>query len=307
MKKVLLINYNRPEKTAKSVEPVLREAEELFLFCDGPKKNPEKTAEVQDLLKNIKLEREKRRLKTELRFLEKNLGSRMGPTDAIKWFFSKVDQGTIIEDDIVVSKNLLSFHENLLKEQADSNYLWIGGGFPLPKAKTAVIASKTSQLIAWSTWREKALPAIEASLSKTTPWSMKKMQLLKGLNPKTQVFLWKEFQKLEKNLEWSWAYRWLQYQLDKKMLTLTPTARMHTNIGYDGSGHNCFNVFGVGEDASPESDISKTLSKPSIPSKDPKSEQLREWKYYGRVHQLVGRKLYGITPHKFKHLWRPVK
>ena len=301
----LLINYARPEKTAAALAN-LRWADPLYLFCDGPRTNGirEKNQEVRSQLELEAVAREKAGLKTKTLFLDANRGPKHGPLTAIRWFFENEPAGHVIEDDILVCPEFAEFHTEALAAHKESGWLWIAEGHPLPDCPHRIIGTKMARLVAWSSWAEKVLPALDAIEKKPSPWKRAGCSLTKGLHPKTQIFLWKEFGKLERNPNWSWHYPLLQYQLEMGLLGGTPSARLHHNTGVDGSGYNCINLFGE-EEKWAEENTRTALRKTSVGAHAP-SEKKMEVERYGRIHQAIGRKLFRLTPRKWRRIWKPV-
>lgn len=280
------------------------DCDSLYLFCDGPKMHPERTLEVRKILSAAADHRTRIGKKTALLFRDINLGTQKGPTFAIREFFSHEEEGHIIEDDIVVHPLFFDVHAKALIECRCRGWLWVGEGHPLPNCASKLIETKLNRLAAWSSWREPIQMAL-ACADTRKPWEEKGLALLRGLHPKTQIFLWKEFERLKRNPNWSWAYKWQQFQLESGLRGLTPTTRLHKNLGVDGSGHNCQNVFGAVESWT-DDEIYQYQAKPDAVIRDHFSETLMETQRYGRGWQSIGRKLMRITPPRWRWIWRPV-
>jgi len=278
--------------------------ERLYLFCDGHKRDPEKTDAVRKILREAADERTRSGKKTTLLFSDVNLGPQKGPTVAMSEFFNEVEFGHIIEDDIVLHPLFFQVHGRALTEFRDKGFLWIGQGYPLPESPFTLISTQINGLVAWSSWREQIQQALAATATKR-PWEERGFRLLEGLHLKTKIFLWKEFERLKRNPTLWWDYHWTQFQLDVKMPGLTPTARLHKNIGVDGSGHNCQNVFGARESWD-ESALKAFLMKQTFVGEDAVAEKKMELMRYGRILQSLGRKGMRLTPQRWKHLWRPI-
>jgi hypothetical protein len=311
MSAFLLINFTRPEKTAQALEN-LRWAKDLLLFCDGPKPNRPNTrnTETIGLIKDFARLRTEAGYKTETRFEPVNLGPRLGPLTAIKWFFEQRDRGHIIEDDILVAPGFEAAHDAGLKIMAGNPKLFaVAEGYPLPECRAQWIATKMARLVAWSSHAEKIRPLLDGACARPFPWSTRSLQgklaLLKGLLPKTQLFLWKEFSRLEARPQWSWHYALMQHQLSQGLKGLTPTVRLHENTGIDGSGANCINLFG--EDETFSNDELWEWEAKSGWGEDKKAENKMERERYGRIHQALGRIGYRFTPDAWKKVWRPAK
>lgn len=306
MSAFLLINCMRPDKTAQALEN-LKGAKDLLLFCDGAKPGKEnRTAAVRELLRSAAAERAKTPgLQTLTLLAENNFGPRQGPLTAIAWAFSMKERAHVIEDDILVAPEFESAHDAGLDAMAPLPKVFaVAEGHPLPGCPLQWIETRMARLVAWSSLRHKILPLLEASAKRPFPWATHGKTLLKGLHPKTQLFLWKEFTRLEDRPEWSWHYPLLQHQLLQGLRGLTPTARLHENTGIDGTGANCINLFGE-EETFGENELAQWRRKGGH-GRDAKAEKKMETERYGRIHQAVARILYKRTPNRWKYLWRPV-
>lgn len=293
---ILHLNYNRPDKTSLSIQPLIDYPGPLFLFADGPQSPndpPTSLIDVRNILTAARTYRLRKGLPTELNFLPENHGPARAPLIAQQWFFFFTLEGHIIEDDILVHPSFFAFHRALLEQYRHSDIFCIGAGHPLPESPWRCIKTHTTQLVAWSTWKNKH-QALNTANTTPTPWKRHGLKLLKGLAPKTQIFLWKEFRKLEANPNWSWAYLTLQKHLEHKFLSLTPTARLHSNIGLDGSGHNCLNFFNKTEDWN-QAEV-ESLLKRQQDSENQQLERQIEWERYGRITQAIARLIYHHTP-----------
>lgn len=312
MSAFLLINYTRPDKTAETLDN-LRWVKDLLLFCDGPKagKDSKKNTETRNLLSDFAALRKAGGYKTQTLFAEQNLGPKLGPLTAIQWLFRERETGHIVEDDILLAPGFEAAHEQGLSLIAGRPDIFaVAEGHPLPDCPTKWLETRMARLVAWSSTREKIGPLLEKASQEKPLWSGKttaqRARLLNGLHPKTKVFLWKEFWRLDVRPQWSWHYHLMQHQLEAGLLGLTPTARLHENTGVDGSGANCINLFGETEGFT-QKELYQWGEKPDAGGKDAQSERKMETERYGRIHQALGRILYKMTPVPWKNIWKPAK
>jgi hypothetical protein len=288
----LLIAYNRPEKTKESLEAIEAYTDNLFLFCDGNRNENDKenVRKVQKLFLECAQIRENSGKKTYLLLPPHNLGTRKGPEKAIQWFFEQIEYGHIIEDDIVVHPYFFKIHGECLEYFESTHYTCIGAGYELPKAPSKLLETRITRLVAWSTWKNK-LPTFTAN---PNPWKTHGLKLVKDFGLKTQIFFIKEFLRLQKNPNWSWAYPFLQNQLAGNHKGLTPTTVLHKNIGNDGSGHNT-HIFGETETWD-KTEIGNYKLKDSFVEQNKNTEKTIEWNRYGKIKQLILRILHRIVP-----------
>lgn len=154
---VLLICFNRPEKldeVVKSLDGV--KPMSLFIHFDGPRNsNDEKL--ISDGLKvidNIPWSSRK-----EICIQDKNLGCGKGVFAAVSWFFSKVEYGLILEDDVVVNPNFFEVLCWYFSSEISFQLAGISGFNRVPKdmlseVNTIFYRSIYVQSLAWGTRRE---------------------------------------------------------------------------------------------------------------------------------------------------------
>lgn len=112
---ILYIIFNRLDTVEKTFESIRNiKPKKLYIASDGarPEKigEAEKIQQVRDyVINHIDWECDIHTL-----FRDKNLGCKYGPADAIKWFFNQVEQGVVLEDDILATESFFEYCELLL-------------------------------------------------------------------------------------------------------------------------------------------------------------------------------------------------
>ena len=159
MTPVLLIGFNRPD-TMSVVLDRLREVQpkQLFVAIDGPRRgraeDDNKVQQSRDLVDEIDWDCEVRTL-----FQNENLGCALGVSTAISWFFEQVDEGIILEDDIIPHQSFFGFCTELLdRYRSDHRIFAISGCNYVPQAHLAqpdasYRFSRVPHIWGWATWR----------------------------------------------------------------------------------------------------------------------------------------------------------
>ena len=112
---VLLLAFNRPEKT-KQVFEAIREAapQKLYVAVDGPRVGRDddivKSNEIKALVKQVDWDCE-----THYLFHEKNLGCSLSGYCAWKWVFENEDKFIFVEDDGLGGKSAFFFIQEMLE------------------------------------------------------------------------------------------------------------------------------------------------------------------------------------------------
>jgi hypothetical protein len=156
---ILLIGFNRPDLMAVVLQRLKDVgAARLYIAIDGPRAQRDgEAAKVQacrDLVAEIDWECEVSTL-----FQESNLGCGSGVSTAISWFFSQVERGIILEDDIVADPSFFGFCTELLDRYADDDRVFAitGCNFVPAEAQShprdAYRFSRVAHIWGWATWR----------------------------------------------------------------------------------------------------------------------------------------------------------
>jgi hypothetical protein len=156
---VLVMAFNRPDHLAvlfarlRQVKP-----RQVFVAVDGPRTDRagevERVQACRDLVGTIDWDCEVQSL-----FQDRNLGCGMGVTTAITWFFSRVERGIILEDDIIPDPTFFPFCAELLSRYEDDPRVQAisGCNFVPPEAQgfpdQAYRFSRIPHIWGWATWR----------------------------------------------------------------------------------------------------------------------------------------------------------
>lgn len=147
---VLLITFNRPEYTARQLNMLQGFGiSNIYIFADGPKvgSNDDRISMNQTIVDSYSHNK---------LIMKENLGCRRGVQTALDWFFSNVEAGIIIEDDILISQDFLRYCKHcLLKFDEDKQIRHIGGCNPIENVDAGIISSKYSRIWGWATWKDR--------------------------------------------------------------------------------------------------------------------------------------------------------
>lgn len=112
---ILLLIFNRPDTTQEVFDAIKQaKPKRLFIAADGPRgEKPgefEKCQAARKIVEQVDWECDFQGL-----FRENNLGCKKAVSSSISWFFDKVDEGIILEDDCLPDPSFFQFCEELLK------------------------------------------------------------------------------------------------------------------------------------------------------------------------------------------------
>ena len=119
---VLITAFSRYD-TLREVFLAVRKARppRIYFACDGPRNHMErlKCEKVRSLIELVDWDCELNTL-----FHEKNMGCRAAMVANLNWFFSKEEEGIILEDDVVPDVSFFPFCQSLLRQYRNDTHIW---------------------------------------------------------------------------------------------------------------------------------------------------------------------------------------
>lgn len=155
---VVLIAFNRPELTRRTLDTIRRaQPEHLLLIADGPRvARPDDDALCRQV--RAELEQVDWPCKVERRFLETNLGCEANVELGLDWVFSKVENAIILEDDCIPDPSFFPFCAELLHRFGTDERIWhiAGNSHWVPTelfGGESYAFSTYASVWGWATWR----------------------------------------------------------------------------------------------------------------------------------------------------------
>jgi len=239
---VVLIIFNRPEKTAKVLE-VVRQAQppKLFVIADGPRKNypnePELCHQARSIIEQVDWD-----CQIFKNYSDINLGcrKRIGGT-GLPWVFEQVEEAIILEDDCLPHPSFFRFCQELLKKyRYDERIMSICGTNVMIEWKSDLQSYHFSQFFSswgWASWRRVwkmydadikswINPEIKNRIEETL---LNKKQFLDYQNCFNQIYT--------KKID-SWAYQMLYLGLFQSCYSIIPSKNLISNMGFNSGGTN---------------------------------------------------------------------
>lgn len=231
---LLFIIFSRPD-TTRIVFEEIRKLRPRFLFvaADGPRLNNPGDAvncqKVRDIIKEIDWPCELKTL-----FREKNLGCKIGASQAVSWFFDQVDAGIIVEDDVLPNQSFFYFcQELLLKYKDDEKIMHISGNNIFPNHyKNSYYFSNIPQMWGWASWR-RAWQNYNLTM-KEWPDFKKSGLLDTRLKNKAAKFVIEDLLEQYYRGKNSWDGQWLFSILKNDGICINSSVNLISNLGFDG-------------------------------------------------------------------------
>jgi hypothetical protein len=154
---ILFIVFNRPRTTRETFEVISKiKPAHLYVAADGPRADRPGEKELCDEARRIAIN-VNWECKVKTLFRESNLGCGPGPFSAISWFFENVEEGIILEDDLVPDPSFFNYCEELLAYYRDNpRVMHISGDnyqYGRKWGKTSYYFSRFTHNTGWATWR----------------------------------------------------------------------------------------------------------------------------------------------------------
>jgi hypothetical protein len=155
---VLFLVFNRPDTTRKVFQRIREiQPSKLFIAADGAR--PEKDGEKEkcDVVKKLILDNIDWPCEVNTLFRQHNLGCGKAVSSAITWFFQNVEEGIVLEDDILPDKSFFYFCQELLEKYRYDDRIKVIGGSNVQKnasnIKDSYYFSAICRIWGWASWR----------------------------------------------------------------------------------------------------------------------------------------------------------
>ena len=234
---VVVFAYNRSTLLSKCIEhllscPEARETE-LYIFCDGPKDNTSeeernsvsKTQYVAQTITGFK--------HTHVVVQTTNAGLKQSVLNGLTQVFKSNAYAIIIEDDIMVGNQFLTFMNQALPAYADETKVAGISGYSFPIGEFDPYFSRTGSCWGWATYSRVWNDFLKS-----------RAQLDLSLIDKNELNLFNVYQNIysdmfkqsKQSLIQSWAVEFYLYYFTQKQFFLMPGGNLISNLGFDGSG-----------------------------------------------------------------------
>ena len=233
---IIIFTYRRVTTLQMLVRSLLKNPEasssEVYFFCDGSK-GDEDAADVHDVQEFVKQVSGFRQI--HLHFSESNKGLARSVIKGVSEVLKKHENAIVIEDDLEVSANFLSFMNQSLDRYKNSHAVYSISGYCFDlkvKVKEDVDAYFLNRgwSWTWATWRDRW---------ETVDWEVKDYAAFSGNKSQRKAFseLGSDVNlMLDRQMNGqidSWAIRWVYQQFKVQGLTLYPKVSKVYNHGFD--------------------------------------------------------------------------
>ncbi|MBQ9607344.1 MAG: glycosyltransferase [Lachnospiraceae bacterium] len=241
---VIIFAYNRSEKLKACIDSLTscdgHEESEVFVFSDGAKGSEDagRVSGVREYLERLEDKHGFKSIAVEKRL--ENFGLARNVISGVTEIIEKYGRVIVLEDDLVVTKDFLSFMNEALDFYEPEQKIWSVTGYGIPVENAAgygrdVYYSYRASSYGWGTW---------LSRWRSVDWDMKSYDRVmkdKDLRRKFERGgrdLTRILKDQHMGLVDSWAIRWCLSQSLQDRYTVYPVKSFVSNTGHDGSGTN---------------------------------------------------------------------
>jgi GR25 family glycosyltransferase involved in LPS biosynthesis len=232
---VLFLIFNRPVLT-EQVFAAIKKAKptQLFVAADGYRANKDNENDLCEKTRSLVLNNIDWDCEVHTLLREKNLGCKMAVSSAITWFFNNVEEGIILEDDVLPDESFFPFCEELLeKYRVDERVMLVSGANLLEdwQSDKCSYFSGHIGIWGWASWRR----AWKLYDQEMRNWSDDGVQhSLKNAIGSDDLF---EYFKgmlayAHSGAFDTWDVQWLYSVLFNRGVALNPSVNMIKNIGF---------------------------------------------------------------------------
>lgn len=235
---ILFIIFNRPDTTQRVFDEIKKvKPSRLYVSADGPragrKDDEEKCKQTRAILEQVDWECE-----IVKNFSEVNKGCRNAVSSAITWYFSKVEEGIILEDDCLPHPHFFVYAEACLERyRNDMRVMHINGSnYQMGWKKNpeeSYYFSRNNSIWGWASWR-RAWAFYDVDMKLWPEVKKNQYHHVFALSKADAVNREQIFDlAYNKGID-TWDYQWSFAILANSGLSIVPNENLISNIGFGG-------------------------------------------------------------------------
>lgn len=230
---ILLIIFKRKETALKVLEVIKKiKPKYLYIAADGWRDENEKIKCLETREAVLESIKSYNTIHVKTLFKDKNGGCCFGVANAISWFFENVEQGIILEDDVLPEISFFNFCEKLLNYYKDNERIMhIAGDSPLDRkvSDASYYFATVQHCWGWASWR-RAWKYYDATM-KTVSFKDTKKTLKKRYKDFNIRDYWQNWFYRTADIN-TWDYQWTYVIISKDGLCINPSLNLTSNIGF---------------------------------------------------------------------------
>jgi hypothetical protein len=234
---VLLLIFNRLETTQQVFQQIKKvEPKQLFIVGDGPRPGRSGEKEKCDIVRKWVVNAVDWDCELKTLFREENKGCGKGVSEGISWFFDQVEEGIILEDDILVDLSFFPFCSEMLeKYRYEENVMSITATNlmtdQLTRTGDSYFFTNYGSNWGWATW-SKSWKGFDYNMDE---WNSKKThyRFIRKFGYSQYLFFKSIFDvAVNGKRDDIWDYQWWFCLLNSSGLTIMPSVNLMKNVGF---------------------------------------------------------------------------
>lgn len=255
---VLLLAWRRPQTLRRVIEAIRPVAPaRMFVACDGPRSQQAGEAELVEATRAVIAHEIDWPCTIDYLYSETHQGLRRHCSRAADWFFGRVDEGIILEDDTMPHPDFFVYCATLLEKYRHDQRVWCISGDNATSIKLSAEDSsygfvKYALPWGWATWKRcwdrylRDYDGLEEIAS--NPSYMKALFDGSEALSRYRLSMWRGVRDGTSKLD-SWLAAWSYTCMLNSGLTIIPAVNLISNIGYGEGGTNLTGPGGVCDSA----------------------------------------------------------
>lgn len=237
---IILFVYARPAHTQRTLEALaanlLADSSDLIVYADAARHKADagQVQTVRDLARAASGFRNVTIIERET-----NYGLARNIIEGITEVCSHYDRVIVLEDDIVTSRNFLSFMNIALERYTDEQRVWHVSGWNYPIAPEELGEAffwRVMNCWGWATWADRWKHYQKDPDRLIRNWNS---DIIKRFNLDGAHDFWSQVTANHSGKMNTWAIFWYATIFENNGLCLNPVWPLVRNIGHDGTGENC--------------------------------------------------------------------
>jgi hypothetical protein len=239
---ILIIAWNRPQNLVNLLKIISSYGSDLniYIAIDGETKINSRTDERVSVTKKVALDYRLNNTNTYIKINPVNLGCKNAVVSAIDWFFTQVDKGVILEDDLVFDPSLLDYFKIQLGRYENQKQIFSINGYNPIDAKYQTkmpYLTRFPHIWGWATWADRwSLYNAEFSKHLNHLVNLSSLETIKAkpfnLTYVENYYL-NQFKATKNGLIDTWDYQWVWTIWKYGGLAIAPPVNLVKNIGFD--------------------------------------------------------------------------
>ncbi len=242
---VLLCAYSRLEEVIAILDRLVAlKIETIYINIDGPADKEVLRIQATMMEKIEEVKKNKHDLKVYVRQSKSNLGSAVSMISAMDWFFSKVEFGIILEDDLLIDSDFIRFIKwaEIIFQSNDSVWILSGSNF---FSNDLELGNKIQFPMypitwGWATWAERWVLMRDSIISYQN-------QEGKNMPRRVKNFWLTGAKRCRLGLIDAWDIPLAYFMRGNSKFSVVPPRNLVSNIGFSNlATHTNFNEFPLG-------------------------------------------------------------